>query len=146
MDLVLASLPKYLADEASAWQLLERLRWKGTPVCPHCGTISPDHYFIAARSGSRTTAKGSTSYRRIWKCREKGCHKQFSVLVGTIFESSKIPVSKWLLAIWLMNAGKNGVSSLELQRQLGIGSYQTAWFMNHRIREAMKREPLAALL
>jgi transposase-like protein len=146
MDLVLASLPKYLADESEAWKLLESLRWHGTPECPHCGTVSADHYFIASRSGTRTTAKGHTSYRRLWKCQNKTCRKQFSVLVGTIFESSKIPVSKWLLAIWLMNAGKNGVSALELQRQLGIGSYQTAWFMNHRIREAMRREPLASLL
>lgn len=145
MDLRLADLPKYLSDESEAWKLLERLRWAGTPVCPHCGTASSEHYFVSARSGERRTAKGSVTYRRIWKCREKECRKQFSVLVGTIFESSKVPVSKWLLAIWMMNAGKNGVSALEMQRQLGI-SYQTAWSMMHRLREAMTREPLASLL
>ena len=66
-------------------------------------------------------------------------------MVNTVFESSKVPVSKWLLAMWLMSAGKNGVSALELQRQLGV-AYQTAWFIGHRLREAMTREPLASLL
>jgi len=66
-------------------------------------------------------------------------------MVGTIFESSKIPASKWLLAMWLMGAGKNSVSALELQRHLGI-SYQTAWFLGHRLREAMQREPVFSLL
>jgi transposase-like protein len=142
-SLNLATLPKYLSNEAAAWELLESLLWPdGEVVCPHCGVIDPKHYFIASRSGERKTRTGQTSYRRLWKCRH--CSKQFSVLVGTIFESSKIPVSKWLLAMWLFNAGKNGVSALELQRQLGI-AYQSAWFMAHRLREAAKREPLASL-
>jgi transposase-like protein len=139
----LATLPKYLSDETAAWELLESLHWpEGQVVCPHCGVIDPRHYFIAARSGERTTRTGKTTFRRLWRCRH--CKKQFSVLVGTIFESSKVPVSKWLLAIWLFNAGKNGVSALELQRHLGI-AYQTAWFMAHRLREAATREPLASL-
>lgn len=142
-QLNLASLPKYLTYEPAAWGLLERLRWpEGQVVCPHCGVMDPKHYFIAARSGERKTRTGATTYRRVWKCRH--CSKQFSVLVGTIFESSKVPVSKWLLAMWLFSAGKNGVSALELQRHLGI-AYQTAWFMAHRLREAVTREPLAAL-
>lgn len=140
----LATLPKYLSDESEAWLLLERLRWgtDGTQVCPHCGSIG-EHYFIAAKSGTRETRMGNKSYRRLWKCRD--CKTQFSVLVGTVFESSKVPVSKWLLAMWLMGAGKNGVSALELQRHLGV-AYQTAWFIGHRLREAMTREPLAAML
>jgi transposase-like protein len=142
----LATLPKYLSSEASAWELLESLRWpEGQVVCPHCGVIDPKHYFIAAKSGERKTKAGTVTYRRLWKCRDKDCAKQFSVLIGTIFESSKVPVSKWLLAMWLLGAGKNGVSALELQRHLGI-SYQTAWFMAHRLREAMTREPLSGLL
>ena len=145
-DLNLATLPKYLSDESEAWMLLERLRWHGTPVCPHCGTADEAHYFLNAKSGLRTTKKGSVSYRRIWKCRDKDCRKQFSVLVGTVFESSKVPVSKWLLALYLTAAAKNCISALELQRHLGLGSYQTAWFMLHRLREAMKREPLAGLM
>lgn len=141
----LATLPKYLSDEAEAWALLERLRWPtGEPVCPHCGTVA-SHYFISAKSGQRKTRTGNVTYRRLWKCSEKACGKQFSVMVGTVFESSKVPVSKWLLALWLIGAGKNGVSSLELQRHLGV-AHQTAWFIGHRLREAMTREPLAALL
>jgi len=136
-ELNLATLPKYLSDEASAWELLERLRWPdGEPVCPHCGTKDAKHYFISAKSGERMTAKGKVTYRRLWRCRDKACRKQFSVTVGTIFESSKLPASKWLLAMWLMGAGKNSISALELQRHLGI-SYQTAWFLGHRLREAM---------
>ncbi|HMK99158.1 MAG TPA: IS1595 family transposase, partial [Acidimicrobiales bacterium] len=113
-------------------------------MCPHCGTQDPKHYFIVARSGERRTASGNVTYRRIWRCR--ACRKQFSVLVGTIFESSKVPVSKWLLALWLVSAGKNAISALELKRHLEPMSYQTAWFMLHRIREAMLREPLWSLL
>jgi transposase-like protein len=146
MELNLATLPKYLSNEAAAWELLENLRWpEGQVVCPHCGVIDPKHYFIAAKSGERKTKAGTVTYRRLWKCRDKDCAKQFSVLIGTIFESSKVPVSKWLLAMWLMGAGKNGVSALELQRHLGI-AYQSAWFMAHRLREAMTREPLSGLL
>ncbi len=142
-DLTLSKLPKYLVNEALAWELLERLRWpNGEVVCPHCGVVSKDHYFIKSRSGERTTAKGTVTFRRLWRCRD--CKQQFSVLVGTIFESSKVPVSKWLLALWLMAAGKNGVSALELQRHLNV-AYQTAWHMSHRLREAMAREPLHAL-
>lgn len=142
-ELTLANLPKYLADEQSAWELLERLRWpEGQVVCPHCGVVSTAHYFVAARSGERKTPKGTVTYRRLWRCRD--CRKQFSVLVGTIFESSKVPASKWLLALWLMAAGKNGVSAKELERHLQV-TYQTAWHMSHRLREAMKREPLATL-
>jgi transposase-like protein len=142
-ELTLSKLPKYLVNEALAWELLERLRWpNGEVICPHCGVVSKDHYFIKSRSGERTTKKGTVSFRRLWKCRD--CNLQFSVLVGTIFESSKVPVSKWLLALWLMAAGKNGVSALELQRHLNV-AYQTAWHMSHRLREAMAREPLHAL-
>jgi len=145
-QLNLATLPKYLSDEAAAWELLERLRWPdGEPVCPHCGTKDAKHYFISSKSGERRTASGAVTYRRLWRCRDKACRKQFSVMVGTIFESSKIPASKWLLAMWLMGAGKNSISALELQRHLCV-AYQTAWFLGHRLREAMQREPLFSLL
>lgn len=144
-ELNLASLPKYLVDESAAWELLERLRWGKLDgqLCPKCGSIG-EHYFLNARSGERTTSTGKVSYRRLWKCRD--CRKQFSVLVGTVFESTKVPVSKWLLAIYLMSASKNGISALELQRQLGLGSYQTAWFMAARLREAMRLDPVRGLL
>lgn len=142
----LASLPKYLSHEATAWELVEKLRWPdGEPVCPHCGTKSTDHYFIASQSGERKTKKGAVTYRRLWKCREAACRKQFSCLIGTVFESSKVPMSKWLLAIYLFSAAKNGVSAKELERQLGV-AYPTAWFIGHRLRESMSREPVVSLM
>ena len=79
----------------------------------------------------------------MWRC--KGCRKDFTVLVGTIFEGTHIPVSKWLLGLFLMNTGKNGVSAHELHRQLGV-TLKTAWFMSHRIRYAMGQEPLRSKL
>ncbi len=145
-ELNLTTLPKHLTDEHEAWALLERLRWPdGEPVCPHCGHKDAHHYYLKSRSGERTTKAGNITYRRLWKCRDKDCRRQFSVLVGTIFESSKVGASKWLLAVWLMSASKNGISSLELERHLGV-AHQTAWFMLHRLREAMTREPLASLM
>lgn len=138
----LAQIAKDYSDEVEAYQLVERVRWPNGPVCPHCGTV--DHaYLLQPKAGVRTTRKGTVSYRRLWKC--GACRQQFSVLVGTIFEDSKIPLHKWLLAIHLICAGKNGVSSCELGRQLGI-TQKSAWFMAHRIRLAMTREPLAEKL
>jgi transposase-like protein len=135
----LTTIAKHFSDEAEAYKLIERIRWKNGPVCPHCGTVDRA-YFLTPKDGPRTTRKGTTSDRRIWKC--AACRKKFSVLVGTIFEDSKVPLSKWLLTFHLMTAGKNGVSAHELHRQLGV-SYKTAWFMAHRVRLAMERPPLA---
>ncbi len=141
-QLNLATLPKYLSDEAAAWGLLERLRWDGVPVCPHCGTADEKHYRVVRKPKDGQ----EPSPRRVWRCRDKDCRKQFSALVGTVMESSHIPVSKWLLALYLVCPAKNAISALELQRHLGLGSYETAWFMLHRLRKAMEREPLAPLL
>ncbi len=134
----LSTIAKLFSDETAAWQYLEQTRWPNGPICPHCGIVN-HAYFLEPESGIRTTRTGDTSYRRLWKCGD--CRQKFSVLVGTIFEDSHIPVSKWLLAVHLMCAGKNGVSALELSRQLGI-AYRSAWFMAHRIRYAMARPPL----
>lgn len=142
----LGILPRYLSDEHEAWALLERRRWPdGAPVCPHCGAEDAAHYFISAKSGERKTKTGNVTYRRLWRCRDKACRMQFSVLVGTVFESAKLPASKSLLALWLMSAGQNGTAALELERHLGV-AHQTAWFIGHRLREAMRREPLVSLL
>lgn len=100
-------------------------------------------YFLQARSGTRTTSTGRTSYRRLWKC--AGCRKQFSALVGTIFQDTKIPLSKWLLAMYMLTASKNGVAAFEIHRTLGVTN-KTAWFMLHRIREAMKLAPVEAMM
>jgi transposase-like protein len=141
MELTLINLAKHFTDEAAAWELVESVRWEGRPVCPHCGSIDRA-YFINPKK-PRTSRTGNVSYRRLWKCGD--CGKQFSVLVGTIFEDSRIPLSKWLLAIHLMCAGKNGTSANELRRTLMI-TYKSAWFMCHRIRAAMQDGPLAEML
>lgn len=101
---------------------------------PHCH--SERAYFIRPRNGARKTSAGKVSYRRLWKCAE--CRKPFSVLLGTVFERSQIPLSKWLMALFMMASNKNGVAAFEVQRTLGV-TQKTASFMLHRIREAMKR-------
>ncbi len=140
------SIP-FLADqlrtEADAYLFLEELRWNGRPVCPHCGSVRKA-YFLKPRNGaSRKTRTGSESQRRVWKCAD--CRKQFSVLTGTIFHGSKIPVRLWVMVVFEMCHSKNGVAAKEIERKYGIDS-KTAWFMLHRIREGMKREPMAGLL
>jgi transposase-like protein len=134
------TIAKCFADDAEAYKALEAIRWPNGPICPHCGVID-DAIYLEPKNGGRKTNKGKISLRRVWKC--KSCKKQFSVTVGTIFERSHIPIHKWLMAVYLMSANKNGVSAHELHRELKV-TYKTAWFMCHRIREAMKREPLAS--
>ena len=138
----LCSIARQFSDEASAWGAVEDLMWPEGPVCPHCGDTGRA-YFLKARSGERTTKAGNVTYRRLWKC--KACRKQFSVLVGTIFEDTKVPLSKWLLAIYMLVSAKNGVAAYELHRTLGVTN-TTAWHMLHRIREAMKQSPVADML
>jgi transposase-like protein len=128
----LITLSNYFHDEDDARELMERLRWKGEPVCPHCG--SKGAYELTAK------AEGETHVRKgVYKCKE--CRKQFSVTVGTIFHSSRIPLNKWLAAIYMMCSSKKGVSAHQLHRQLGI-TYKSAWFMCHRIRYAMSQCPM----
>lgn len=133
----LSQIAKHFSDEDKARELLEQLRWKDGVACPHCDALGA--YKIEAKEGSKTGAR-----KGLWKC--ASCREQFTVTVGTIFESSKIPLSKWLLAIHLMCSSKKGISALQLQRNLSLGSYKTAWFMAHRIRFAMTQEPLFSKL
>lgn len=111
-------------DANKAREYLESVRWPKGPVCPHCGSISQDHYALA----------GEAHRPGLWKC--KDCREQFSVTVGTVFERSKIPLHVWLQAVYLLCSSKKGMSSHQLHRVLGV-TYKTAWFMTHRIREAM---------
>jgi transposase-like protein len=146
-DYSIPALMRRLDSESAAYELLEQLRWNGEPVCPHCGVIG-GHYFLKPANGvnrnTRMTATtGKTSERRVWKC--QACRKQFTVLVGTIFHGTKISIRSWVLVILEMCAAKNGVSAREIERKYDLTA-KTAWFMLHRIREAMKREPLAGLL
>jgi transposase-like protein len=114
-------------DEGKAREALEAVRWPEGPICPHCGNSDPD--LIAKVEGKKHSHRPGLYY-----CNE--CKGQFTVTVGTVFERSKVPLTKWWMAAHLMNAGKNGVSAHEIHRQIGV-TYKTAWFMMHRLREAM---------
>jgi transposase-like protein len=136
MKTTIASLSREIVTEADAYLYLENLRWKGTPRCPKCDTT--EVRYIAPTNGvSRTTAGGSQSERRVWKCAP--CAKQFSVLTGTIMHATKIPVRTWVLVIFEMCASKNGVAAREIERKYGLAP-RTAWHMLHRIREAMSHD------
>jgi transposase-like protein len=131
-----------IPTEPAAYEFLERLRWANGVVCPHCGVIG-DHRFLEFANGStRRTNRGSQTYRRLWKCRD--CHKQFSVLTNTVMHGSHIPARTWVLVFFEMVSNKNGLAAREVERKYGL-SPKSAWFLLHRIREAMVREPAASL-
>lgn len=132
MNTNITKLAEYFASEEKSYDLVESLRWPDNPVCPHCGVIDK-HYRI----------KISRQKRRVWKC--VACRKPFSVMIGTIFEDSHIPLNKWLAAMYLMCSSKKSISANQLHRSLGI-TYKSAWFLCHRIRYAMAREPLKSML
>lgn len=113
-------------DEEVARQHLESIRWPNGPVCPHCGGVE------------RNSQLNGESHRAgLYFCGD--CRSQFTATIGTLFEDSKVGLHKWLYAIHIMCASKKGVSAKQLERVLGV-SYKTAWFMSHRIREAMTSE------
>lgn len=120
------NLPQF-QDADKAREYLEALRWANGVVCPHCGSLGA-HYKLQGKS----TRPG------VYKCVD--CADQFTVTVGTVFERSKIALNVWLQAVHLMCASKKGISAKQLERMLGV-SYKTAWFMSHRIREAMTSSP-----
>ena len=126
-------------DEAKAYELLEELRWPDGPECPHCGHDKA--YFLTPKNpeGRRSGPSVTRSIRRVWKCAK--CRKQFSVLTGTIFHGTKVPLCDWLTVMLLVSSAKNGISAREVERQLGV-TPETAWFMLHRLREAMRRESI----
>ena len=113
-------------DEDKAREWLEAQVWPNGPVCPHCGSTDRVRRL-----------EGKASRPGTFQCND--CRKQFTVTVGTVCERSKVPLTKWLMAFYLLSSSKKGMSSLQLSRMLGL-PYQTTWFMMHRIREAM-REP-----
>jgi transposase-like protein len=118
------ALLKIYTDENAAREHLESLNWPDGPVCPHCGTVNE-----ATKLAGKSTRPG------VYKCRP--CKKPFSVTVGTVFERSKIKLNVWVHAVDLYTASKKGFSAHQLHRTLGV-TYKTAWFMAHRIREAMR--------
>jgi transposase-like protein len=122
----------YFHNEEAAFAHLEGVLWPLAPICPHCGSINAKHYDL------RKTRIG------LRKCCEKACGKQFTVCVGTVFESAHIPLHKTLQAVYLMCASKKGVSAHQIHRILGV-TYKTAWFLCHRIREALRAGDLAPM-
>ncbi len=117
---------QYFHDEAAAYAYVEARLWSKGAVCPHCGGTERNKLM-----GGKSTRVG------LYKCYD--CRKPFTVKIGTIFESSHIPMHVWLQAIYLISSSKKGISSHQLQRTLGI-TIKSAWFLSHRIREAMKND------
>jgi len=119
----------HLHDEAKAYAFVEALVWPQGRVCPHCGVV-----------GESSAMKGKSTRIGAYKC--YACRKPFTVKIGTIFESSHVKLHLWLQAIFLIASSKKGISSNQLHRTLGV-TLKTAWFMSHRIREAMRTGGLA---
>ena len=130
------TLSEQIRTEADAYEYLEGLRWDGVPECPHCGNTDRC-YFLKAKNGTRKTSTGAATQRRLWKC--SACRKQFSVLTGTVMHGTKIPVRTWVFVLLEMVASKNGVAAREIERKYGL-TPRSAWFLTHRIREAMKAD------
>ena len=114
---------RYFGNPDNAMVFMVSMRWPNGIICPHCDGL--EHSFLQTR--------------RIWKCKNKTCRKQFSVKLGTIFEDSPIGLDKWLPCLWMLANCKNGISSYEVARALGV-TQKTAWFMLHRVRLAMQTE------
>ena len=104
---------------------LENMRWNGEPICPHCGSISAEHYKLMQNG----------EFKGLYKC--KDCRKRFTVRQGTMFEGSNLPLKKWFYAIYLFLSHKRGISSCQLARDIDV-TQKTAWFMLHRIRHNIK--------
>lgn len=130
----------YFHDEAAAFAFVEGIVWAQGPVCPHCGCMGRIYPLQGVRSKPTTKSPEGALRHGLKKCGD--CRKQFTVRIGTIFEESHLPMTKWLQAIFLMCASKKGVSSHQLSRTLEI-TYKSAWFLTHRIREAMRSGELA---
>src|SRR5215207_9755780 len=118
-------------DETKAREWLEARAWPNGPVCPKCGVI-----------GEATLLKGKSHRPGLYQC--NACREPFTVTVGTLYERSKVPLSKWLAATHLMMASKKGMSALQISRMMGL-SYKTTWFLMHRIRESLKDNPVGPI-
>jgi transposase-like protein len=119
-------------SEDQAREYFEKIRWPNGPVCPHCGSVES------------TKLQGKAHRAGLYKC--AGCDGQFTATINTIMEDSHLPIRTWMMAFAILCSSKKSVSALQLQRQLGLGSYRSAWHLAHRIRHAMAREPLSGLL
>ena len=135
----ITDVANYLTDEAAAQDALMRLRWPNGIECPLCDggkKVYEVTYRYTAKDGTETV-------RRQWKC--GACRRKFSVTSRSIFEGAHISVGQWIYAIFMICSSKKGISANQLKRELSV-SYKTAWFMCHRVREAMLQEPFASML
>jgi transposase-like protein len=121
----------HFKDPEAAREHLEAIRWPNGPVCPHCGCMS-----------NLRKVTGTRHRPGLYACRD--CNGHFTVTVGTVFERSKIPLHMWFRAVYLLCSSKKGISSHQLHRTLGV-TYKTAWFMSHRVREALRTGTLAPM-
>ena len=127
----------YMHDEAAAFAHVEAMLWPDGPVCPACGVVDNAYVLKGVRTKpSKKNPEGKVRHG-LKKC--KACGKQFTVRIGTIFEDSHIDLHLWLQAIYLMTSSKKGISSNQLSRTLGV-TVRSAWFLSHRIREAMRSD------
>src|SRR5665213_457750 len=132
----IATLSLEVTSEADAYAYFEKLRWANGATCAHCA--STNVYFIEPSNGvSRSTRTGAQSQRRVWRCRD--CKKQFSVITNTMMHGTKIALRIWLMVIFELCSSKNGVAAREVERKYGVAG-RSAWFMLHRIREAMSHD------
>ncbi|HUB66391.1 MAG TPA: IS1595 family transposase [Candidatus Methylacidiphilales bacterium] len=129
-DLTLDEIQNRFADDAKARAYLEAIRWPNGVVCPHCKQNDQKAFWVIEENKEKKVRGG------LRQC--VPCGKQFTCTVGTIFEDSHIPLRKWLVAWYLLCASKKGISALQIQRMLGLGSYRTAWMMMHKIRHALQ--------
>jgi Zn ribbon nucleic-acid-binding protein/transposase-like protein len=134
-ELTLDQIQNHFATDAKARAYLEAIRWPQGVICPHCKNADQAKFWKLDGNKDKKIREG------IRQC--VTCGKQFTVTVGTIFEDSKIPLRKWLVAWYLLCSSKKGISALQVQRMLGLGSYRTAWMMMHKIRHAL-RDPIFA--
>ncbi len=127
----------YMYDEAAAFAHVEAMLWADGPVCSFCGVVDSAYALSGVRSKPSKKHPEGVERHGLKKC--SACRKQFTVRHNTIFAESHIPLHKWLQAIYLMTSSKKGISSHQLHRVLEI-TYKSAWFLSHRIREAMRND------
>lgn len=133
----------YFHDEKAAFAHLESVLWPQGAVCPHCGSMSGKHYDLS-KVRSKPSKKNPEGVARTGLRKCSDCRKQFTVKVGTVFEHARLPLHKMLQAVYLMTSSKKGISAHQLHRILEV-QYKSAWFLAHRIREAMRSGELAPM-
>src|SRR5229473_2701967 len=137
-DLTFDQIQLHFGTDEAARAYLEQIRWPDGVVCPHCKNAKQGRIWEIKENPKKKIRAG------LYHCAE--CGKQFTVTVGTIFEDSHIPLRKWLVAWYLLCTSKKGISSLQIQRMLGLGSYRTALFMMHRIRYTLAHPGFVGML